>query len=187
MGEPLSASAVFLITMLEVDIVPEKMEIRLVVLDDAEYVDFSEKQVIEHAHQRVRAGEWTSDQALGRAREALTKLLADKLRDSGHFFLKGVRTDGTCVGWLWVAPAPAFLGDNCEDKRWLSQITVAEALRVCTINGAFASFEEKTKGSITPGKLADYVMLEKDPHKVDPDRIKQIKILATVVGGKTVA
>ena len=41
------------------------------------------------------------------------------------------------------------------------------------------------KGSITAGKLADFVMLEKDPHDVDPDEIKEIKIVRTVVGGKT--
>ena len=66
------------------------------------------------------------------------------------------------------------------------KITVDEALRVCTINGAHASFEENLKGSITEGKLADFVMLAEDPHDVDPDRIKEIEVARTVVGGKTV-
>jgi predicted amidohydrolase YtcJ len=66
------------------------------------------------------------------------------------------------------------------------RITVDQALQVCTTNGAFASFEEEVKGSITAGKLGDFVILEKDPHDVDPDELKQIKILQTVVGGKTV-
>jgi predicted amidohydrolase YtcJ len=65
------------------------------------------------------------------------------------------------------------------------KVTVDEALKIATINGAYASYEEKTKGSITAGKLADFVMLEKDPHEVDPDQIKSIKIVRTVVGGKT--
>ena len=65
-------------------------------------------------------------------------------------------------------------------------MTVDEALTIATINGAYASHEEHLKGSITAGKLADFVMLEKDPHDVDPDTIKEIKILRTVVGGKTV-
>ena len=65
------------------------------------------------------------------------------------------------------------------------KVTVDEALTIATINGAWASHEENLKGSITAGKLADFVMLEKDPHDVNPDEIKDIKILRTVVGGKT--
>ena len=66
------------------------------------------------------------------------------------------------------------------------RITVDQALVVATINGAYASHEEHLKGSITAGKLADFTMLEKDPHDVNPDEIKAIRILRTVVGGKTV-
>jgi predicted amidohydrolase YtcJ len=66
------------------------------------------------------------------------------------------------------------------------RITVAEALKICTLNGAHASFEERAKGSIAPGKLADFVLLADDPHKVDPERIKDIAVVRTVVGGRTV-
>lgn len=65
------------------------------------------------------------------------------------------------------------------------RVTVEEAIRINSLNGAYASFEEKIKGSIAAGKLADFVILEKDPHDVDPDTIKDIKIARTVVGGKT--
>ncbi len=65
------------------------------------------------------------------------------------------------------------------------KVTVDEALRIATINGAYASYEENTKGSITSGKLADFVILEKDPHDVEPNAIKDIKVVRTVVGGKT--
>jgi predicted amidohydrolase YtcJ len=65
------------------------------------------------------------------------------------------------------------------------RITVEEALRICTLDGAYASFEEHLKGSITPGKLADFVILGRDPHQVDPLTLKDIPIVRTVVGGKT--
>ncbi|MGE3808466.1 MAG: amidohydrolase family protein, partial [Gemmataceae bacterium] len=66
------------------------------------------------------------------------------------------------------------------------KVTVDEALKICTLHGAHASFEEDLKGSITPGKLADFVILAADPHKTDPDKIKDIKIMRTVVGGQSV-
>ncbi|MCC7417546.1 MAG: amidohydrolase [Acidobacteria bacterium] len=65
------------------------------------------------------------------------------------------------------------------------KVTVDEGLRIATMHGAWASFEEATKGSITAGKLADFVVLEQDPHDVDPDQIMNIKINRTVVGGRT--
>jgi predicted amidohydrolase YtcJ len=64
------------------------------------------------------------------------------------------------------------------------KITVPEALRICTMNGAYASKEESIKGSITPGKLADFVMLAKDPHTEDPSVIKDIPVLRTFLGGR---
>jgi predicted amidohydrolase YtcJ len=65
------------------------------------------------------------------------------------------------------------------------RITVDEALQVNTINGAYATREESIKGSITPGKLADFVVLAEDFHAVDPGKIKDIQIVRTVVGGAT--
>jgi predicted amidohydrolase YtcJ len=66
------------------------------------------------------------------------------------------------------------------------KVTVDEALTIATINGAHASSEEALKGSITAGKLADFVVLEKDPHDVAPDQILNIKVNRTVIGGRTV-
>ncbi|MDE2905178.1 MAG: amidohydrolase [Acidobacteriota bacterium] len=69
-------------------------------------------------------------------------------------------------------------GDN-------QRVSVDEALRIGTIHGARASYEERDKGSITAGKLADFVVLERDPHDADPDDIKNIGVVRTVVGGRT--
>lgn len=65
------------------------------------------------------------------------------------------------------------------------RISVSEAMKICTMHGAYASFEENIKGSLTAGKLADYVILEKDPHEVDPHGIVDIGVLRTVLGGRT--
>ena len=66
------------------------------------------------------------------------------------------------------------------------RISVSEAIRVNTLNGAYAAHEEGIKGSITLGKLADFVMLSDDPHTAKPEVIKDIAIVRTVVGGATV-
>jgi predicted amidohydrolase YtcJ len=66
------------------------------------------------------------------------------------------------------------------------RITVEEAIKIGTMHGAYASYEEDIKGSITPGKLADLVVLDKDPHQVDPYEIIDIPIERTMVGGKWV-
>jgi predicted amidohydrolase YtcJ len=66
------------------------------------------------------------------------------------------------------------------------RVTVQEALQINTLNGAYNSHEETLKGSITPGKLADFVVLAENPFTVDPEKIKDIAIVRTVVGGSTV-
>ena len=63
------------------------------------------------------------------------------------------------------------------------KISVEEAIKVGTINGAYASYEEDIKGSLEIGKLADLVILEKDPRKTDPMSIIDIPIQRTMVGG----
>jgi predicted amidohydrolase YtcJ len=75
-----------------------------------------------------------------------------------------------------------------DGKTWGAnqRITVEEALRVNTLNAAYNSHEEAIKGSITPGKLADFVVLSEDLFTVDKAKIKDIKIVRTVVGGAAV-
>ena len=65
-------------------------------------------------------------------------------------------------------------------------MTVEEALKVGTVNGAYASFEENHKGSITAGKLADLVVLGRDPTRVDPMALIDIPVERTMTGGRWV-
>jgi predicted amidohydrolase YtcJ len=66
------------------------------------------------------------------------------------------------------------------------RMTRTEALRSWSTVGAYAAFEEKTKGSLTPGKLADFVMLSADIMQIPPAEILKTRILMTVVGGEEV-
>jgi predicted amidohydrolase YtcJ len=66
------------------------------------------------------------------------------------------------------------------------RMTREEALRSWTIDAAYAAFEEKQKGSLTPGKLADFTMLSNDIMKVPPAEILKTRVLMTVVGGEVV-
>jgi predicted amidohydrolase YtcJ len=66
------------------------------------------------------------------------------------------------------------------------RISLEEAIKVGTINGAYASYEENLKGSIEPGKLADLVVLGRDPFKGDPSNLANIPIERTMTGGKWV-
>ena len=59
-------------------------------------------------------------------------------------------------------------------------------MKICKVNGAYASMEENIKGSLTRGKLADLVLLAADPHDKAVDEIKKIPVIRTIVGGKTV-
>ncbi|MBS0419731.1 MAG: amidohydrolase [Proteobacteria bacterium] len=88
--------------------------------------------------------------------------------------LMGMQGMATRTGW------------NGEKWGVNQRVSVAEALQINTLNGAYASREESIKGSITPGKWADYVVLGGDPVTVPAQTIKDIKILRTVTGGKTV-
>jgi hypothetical protein len=62
-------------------------------------------------------------------------------------------------------------------------ITAAEALRAYTWGSAYASKQERVKGSITLGKLADFTVLSEDPTAVAPDRIAGLAVIATFVDG----
>ncbi len=65
-------------------------------------------------------------------------------------------------------------------------ISVDQALRAITLGNAYLAFEEVIKGSLVEGKLGDVVVLEADPYKVAPEKIKDIPVAMTIIGGKIV-
>jgi len=75
-----------------------------------------------------------------------------------------------------------------DGKVWgaSQKITIEQAIRCYTVNGAFASFDERETGTITAGKLADLVVLGQDPTKVQPDTLINVPVEKTMVGGKFV-
>ena len=79
---------------------------------------------------------------------------------------------------LGGTPDGGWYPENC--------VSVYEALRMYTANAAYSSFEEDIKGTIKEGKLADFVVLDEDIFKMDPMKIKDIKVRATYLGGKAV-
>ncbi|WP_269790454.1 amidohydrolase [Stenotrophomonas sp. Iso1] len=66
------------------------------------------------------------------------------------------------------------------------RISPLDAIKAITINAAYEYFEEASKGSLEPGKRADLVILDNNPMKVDPDAIKDIKVVETIKDGKTI-
>jgi len=112
------------------------------------------------------------------------------------FLDHGVRL---AFGTDWeVAPLNPLLGvyaavtratlDGKNPNGWFPEqkLTVAEAIEAYTMGSAYAEFQEKEKGSITPGKLADMVLLSDDIFSIVPTKIRDAKVLKTIVGGKLV-
>jgi len=66
------------------------------------------------------------------------------------------------------------------------KLSVDEAIRMYTINAAFASHEETIKGTVEPGKLADLTVLSQDPYDIKPDSIRNINVEMTIIDGEIV-
>jgi predicted amidohydrolase YtcJ len=88
---------------------------------------------------------------------------------------------------LYAATTRATL-DGKNPNGWFPEqkLTVKEAIEAYTLGSAYAEFQEDVKGSITPGKLADVVLLSDDILAIDPIKIRDVKVLKTWVGGKLV-
>jgi hypothetical protein len=88
---------------------------------------------------------------------------------------------------IYAAVTRATL-DGKNPGGWFPQqrLTVEEALRAYTFGAAYAAFQENDKGTISPGKLADLVVLSEDLFRIPPERIKNVHAEVTIVGGRVV-
>jgi predicted amidohydrolase YtcJ len=88
---------------------------------------------------------------------------------------------------LYAAVTRATL-DGKRPGGWVPEekITLAEAVEAYTLGSAHAEFQDGEKGSLTPGKLADFVVLSDDIFAIPPEAMRKVQVVETVVGGKVV-
>ena len=151
---------------------------------------FSRDKVIAsmQPYHAIDDGRW-AEKRIGKER-AKTTYAFRSLLDSGATLAFG--SDWT------VAPLNPILGiyaaatrrtlDGKNSKGWVPEqkISVEEAVRAYTVGSAFAEYQETVKGSITPGKLADVVILSGNIFKIDPKEIENVKVVLTLVDGRVV-
>jgi hypothetical protein len=133
-------------------------------------------------------GRW-AEKRIGKDR-AKTTYAFRSLLDSGATLAFG--TDWT------VAPLDPMLSvyaavtrrtlDGKNPNGWVpaQKISVEEAVRAYTVGSAFAEFQGNEKGTIAPGKLADFVILSRDIFRVDPKEIEKVKVVMTIMDGRVV-
>ena len=117
------------------------------------------------------------------------------MADAGVLLSFGSDWPGTNASWY---PASPLLGiyaavtrktlDGEPEGGWFPEerIDLETALRAYTVNNAWAAGQEDLKGAVTPGKLADLVVLDRDPFLVDPDDLRNLEVVMTLVGGEVV-
>ena len=133
-------------------------------------------------------GRW-AEKVIG-AERIRTTYAFRSLRDAGARLAFG-------SDWFVAPPTPlegiyaAVTRRTLDDRNpggWVPEqkISVDDALRAYTINGAYASFEENDKGSIERGKLADFTMIDRDITRIAPETIRDAHVTMTIVGGRVV-
>jgi predicted amidohydrolase YtcJ len=131
-------------------------------------------------------GRW-ADRVIGETRSRTTYAFRSLLDSGAHlaFGSDWFVAPPTPLEGVYAAVTRRTLDDRHPDG-WVAEqrITVDEALRAYTADAAFASFEEDVKGTLEPGKLADFVILEHDLRRIAPEHIRDVRVLLTVVGGR---
>ena len=126
--------------------------------------------------------------------KAWKRPLADRSEPYAEWLKNGIMFAGGSDGPIsyYAEPLLEIYGEVTRGTQWGGKlgpdqgISRADAIRSVTINGAYTTFEEAVKGSIEPGKYADFVVLSKDIMRIPAEQIRTTKVLATVLGGKTV-
>jgi predicted amidohydrolase YtcJ len=124
-----------------------------------------------------------------------------KERAKGAYAFRSLLEAGATLAFgsdWYVAPMDPLMGiyaavtrrtlDGKNPGGWVPEqkITVEEAIRAYTMGSAYASFDEKVKGSIEPGKLADMAVISDDILTIEPARIEKSRVVTTVFGGKVI-
>ena len=107
-----------------------------------------------------------------------------RLNPTKQFFdlglVVGAGSDAPCTD-----PDPIVWIDRAVNNPNKSQaITIKQALRMCTYNGYYISFDEKERGSLEVGKIADMVILSDNPYSIATENIKNLKVERTILNGK---
>jgi hypothetical protein len=139
-------------------------------------------------YQAIDDGRW-AESYIGHDRASRTYAFRTFLNHGAHLAI-GTDWDVAPLNPLltiYAAVTRATL-DGKNPNGWFPEqkLTVPEAVEAYTAGSAYAEFQEKEKGSITPGKLADMVLLSDDIFTIDPVKIRDVKVVKTIVGGRVV-
>ena len=131
-------------------------------------------------------GDWHRDSVLGAERGSRISPLASTLARGVPYTIHNdtpvVPPDMMRLVWAAVTRTTRS-GETLGEGQ---KISVEDALKAITINGAYQYFEEASKGSLEPGKLADLVILSDNPINADPVEIRNIKVIETIKEGQTI-
>lgn len=129
-------------------------------------------------------GDRHRDLFLGPERAARMDPLASALRRGIRFGMHNDSPVTPISPLLSVGTAASRLTSGGQTLGAEQAITTHQALKAMTLDGAYLAFEEDVKGTLKEGKLGDVVILEADPYVAAPERIKEIAVSATIVGGE---
>ncbi len=101
--------------------------VSLVPMTDAERQAALEREAVEYAEAKARAGIWVREESLRRSRDEIRNLVGTRPSERGHEFFVGRDGSGRTIGWIWLGPVPS--PDAAPSTRWLFQIVVEPALR----------------------------------------------------------